>query len=81
VQVTVRAIGYEEWRKSLLMEKEMSLNVELSPLPEKSSSKKWLWIAGGAAALGTATYFILSPKESGGNNTEGLPPFAWPPKR
>lgn len=81
VQVVVRAAGYEEWRKSLLMEKEVSLNVELSPLPEKSSSKKWLWIAGGAAALGTATYFILSPKESGGNNTEGLPPFGWPPKR
>lgn len=81
VQVIVRAIGFEEWRKSLLMEKETSLNAELSPLPEKSSSKKWLWIAGGAAALGTATYFMLSPKESDGNNAEGLPPFVWPPKR
>lgn len=80
VNVVVRAAGYEEWRKSLLMEKEMSLNVELAPLVEKSSSIKWLWIAGGVAALGTATYFILSPKENG-NNSEGLPPFAWPPKR
>lgn len=80
VNIIVRATGYEEWRKSLRMEKEMSLTAELSPLPEKSSSKKWLWIAGGAAALGTATYFLLSPKENG-NNAEGLPPFAWPPKR
>lgn len=80
MQITVRANGYDEWRKSLRMEKEMSLNAELVPLAEKSSSKKWLWIAGGAAALGTATYFLLSPKENG-NNGESLPPFAWPPKR
>jgi hypothetical protein len=46
----------------------------------KSSSRTWLWVAGGAgvAAIG-ATAYIVTSSDGGGKKTQSLPPFQWPP--
>ena len=81
LKLVVKSPGYQDWEKALTVTRDEELNVEMVVLKSakaKSPSRKWLWVAGGAAALG-ATAFILT--SSGGDNakTESLPPFQWPP--
>lgn len=79
LNIVVRREGYAEWQQSLTMENDSQLNAELAPL-KAGSSKTWLWVAGGAAAIGTTAYVLLSGRESNGGNNESLPAFPWPPK-
>jgi hypothetical protein len=78
-KIRVNYPGYKDWEKALTMTRDEDLNVEMVRKP-KSSSRKWLWVAGGvgAAAIG-ATAYILTSADGGGNKTESLPPFSWPP--
>jgi hypothetical protein len=78
-KIRVKYPGYKDWEKTLTMARDEELNVEMAQKP-KSSSRKWLWVAGGvgAAAIG-ATAYILTSSDGGGNKTESLPPFSWPP--
>ena len=81
LKLVVKSPGYQDWEKALTVTRDEELNVEMVVLKStkaQSPSRKWLWVAGGAAALG-ATAFILT--SSGGDNakTESLPPFQWPP--
>ena len=49
----------------------------------KSSSRKWLYIAGGAAAVGAAAAILFSSGDDSGNRPlpETLPAFKWPPDK
>jgi hypothetical protein len=79
-KIRIKYPGYKDWEKALTMTRDEDLNVEMVRKP-KSSSRKWLWIAGGvsAAAIGATAYILTSADQGGGNETESLPPFQWPP--
>lgn len=79
LKIIIRREGYAEWQQSLTMENDSQLNAELAPL-QAGSSKTWLWVAGGAAAIGTTAYVLLSGRESNGGTSESLPAFPWPPR-
>lgn len=79
LKIIIRREGYAEWQQSLTMENDSQLNAELAPL-KAGSSKTWLWVAGGAAAIGTTAYVLLSGRESNGGTNESLPAFPWPPR-
>jgi hypothetical protein len=82
LNIRLKYRGYKDWEKALTMTRDEDLNAELAP-QAKSSSRTWLWIAGGVgvAALGATAYILTSPDESGGGTkNESLPPFQWPPE-
>jgi hypothetical protein len=78
-KIRIKYPGYKDWEKALTMMRDEDLNVEMVQ-KAKSSSRTWLWVAGGvgAAAIG-ATAYILTSADDGGNKTASLPPFQWPP--
>lgn len=81
LKILVKSPGYQDWEKTLTVTRDEALNVEMVALKgakEKSSSRRWLWIAGGAATVGAAAY-ILTSSGGGEAKTESLPPFQWPP--
>jgi len=83
LKILVKYPGYQDWEKALTMSRDEELNVEMVSLKStktKSSSRTWLWVAGGAAALGATAFLLTSSDNGGGNKTESLPPFQWPPK-
>jgi len=79
-KIRVKYPGYKDWEKNLTMTRDEDLNVEMVA-KAKSSSRKWLWVAGGvgAAAIGATAYILTSTDDGGGNKTESLPQFQWPP--
>lgn len=79
-KIRVKYPGYKDWEKNLTMTRDEDLNVEMVA-KTKSSSRKWLWFAGGvsAAAIGATAYILTSADDGGGNKTASLPPFQWPP--
>ncbi len=79
-KIRIKYPGYKDWEKALTMTRDEDLNVEMVA-KAKSSSRTWLWLAGGfgAAAIG-ATAYILTSSDDGGNKMESLPPFQWPPE-
>jgi TolB-like protein len=82
LKILVKSPGYQDWEKTLTVTRDEELNVEMAALKSakaKPSSRKWLWIAGGAAAVG-ATAFILTSSGDEDAKTESLPPFQWPPE-
>ncbi|MGH7493335.1 MAG: PEGA domain-containing protein [bacterium] len=86
LELVVRLPGYEFWQQTVVVDKDLTLEIPLERVErqsEKSSSKKWLWIAGGVgvAALGTAAYFVFNPETPDGSNNDKLPAFSWPPQR
>lgn len=82
LSIRLKYRGYKDWEKTLTMTRDEDLNAEMAP-QAKSSSRTWLWIAGGVgvAALSATAYILTSPNESnGGTQNESLPPFPWPPE-
>lgn len=84
LKILVKSPGYQDWEKTLTVTRDEELNVEMVALKSakaKSSSRKWLWVAGGvgAAALGTTAFILTSSENGSGDKTESLPPFQWPP--
>jgi TolB-like protein len=79
-KIRVKYPGYKDWEKALTMTRDEDLNVEMVA-NAKSSSRNWLWVAGGlgATAIGATAYILTSSDDGGGNKTESLPPFQWPP--
>jgi TolB-like protein len=79
-KIRIKYPGYKAWEKNLTMTRDEDLNVEMVA-KAKSSSRKWLWVAGGVsvAAIGATAYIMTSADDGGGNKTESLPPFQWPP--
>ncbi|MGH7595814.1 MAG: PEGA domain-containing protein [bacterium] len=79
-KIRVRYPGYKDWEKNLTMGRDEDLNVEMVA-KAKSSSRTWLWVAGGvgAAAIGATAYILTSSDDGNGNKTASLPPFQWPP--
>jgi len=79
-KIRVKYPGYRDWEKNLTMTRDEDLNVEMVA-KAKSSSRTWLWVAGGvgAAAIGATAYILTSADDGGGNKTASLPPFQWPP--
>lgn len=79
-KIRVKYPGYKDWEKALTMTRDEDLNVEMVA-KAKSSSRKWLWVAGGvgAAAIGATAYILTSADDGGGNKTASLAPFQWPP--
>jgi hypothetical protein len=79
-KIRIKYPGYKDWEKHLTMTRDEDLNVEMVA-KAKSSSRKWLWVAGGlgAAAIGATAYILTSADQSGGNKTASLPAFQWPP--
>ena len=83
LKILVKYPGYQDWEKALTMTRDEDLNVEMVSLKStkaKSSSRTWLWVAGGAAALGATAFILISSDNGGGTKTESLPPFQWPPQ-
>jgi hypothetical protein len=86
LKILIKNPGYKDWEKSLTVTKDEVLNIELPKLlnqKKKSSSRAWLWVAGGvgAAAIGATAYLVTS-SDKGDNKTgspTGLPPLPWPP--
>ncbi len=85
LKILLRREGYRDWEKTLIMTGDQEVNAELTPIngkPEKTSSRKWLYIAGGAVAAGAAAAILIS---SGADDrpppssSENLPGFKWPP--
>ncbi len=86
LKILVKYPGYQDWEKALTMTRDEDLNVEMVSLKSpkaKSSSRTWLWVAGGvgAAALGATAFILASSDNGGGTKTENLPPFQWPPDK
>lgn len=82
LKILVKSPGYQDWEKTLAVTRDEELNVEMVAVKSakvKSSSRTWLWVAGGAAALGATAFILTSSGNGGGNKTESLPPFQWPP--
>jgi hypothetical protein len=84
LKILIKNPGYKDWEKSLTVTKDEVLNIELLKLlnqKKKSSSRAWLWVAGGvgAAAIGATAFILTSSDNGGGAKTESLPPFQWPP--
>jgi TolB-like protein len=84
LKIWVKQAGYKDWEKTVTITKDEELNIEMKKLQgqkKKSSSRAWLWVAGGvgAAALG-ATAYIMNSNTGGGKKSENLPPFQWPPE-
>ncbi len=82
LKILVKSPGYQDWEKTLTVTRDEELNIEMVALKSakaKSSSRQWLWIAGGAATVGAAAY-ILTSSGGGEAKTESLPPFQWPPE-
>ncbi len=79
-KIRVKYPGYKDWEKNLTMTRDEDLNVEMVT-KSKSSSRTWLWVAGGvgAAAIGATAYILTSSDDGGANKTASLPPFQWPP--
>jgi hypothetical protein len=73
-KLRLKLAGYQDWEKSLTMTRDEELNVEMAA-KAKSSSRAWLWVAGGAA-IGATAYILTSSDNA---KTENLPPFQWPP--
>jgi len=83
LDIRVRYPGYREWKTSLTMDQDVSLNLELVPLHSNArttSSHSWLWFTGAAVAAGATAYFLISQQDRGGDDTESLPAFPWPPE-
>jgi TolB-like protein len=80
LNIRLKYRGYKDWDKSLTMARDEDLNVEMIRRP-KSSSRAWLWVAGGvgAAAIGATAFILTSPDNGGDNKAESLPPLQWPP--
>lgn len=83
LKIWVKAMGYQDWEKALTMTRDETLNIELEQLKRpkaKSSSRKWIWVAGGvgAAAIGATAYLAtsLNKREA---KAGSLPPLQWPP--
>jgi len=84
LKILVKYTDYQDWEKILTMTRDEGLNVEMVSLKSpkaESSSRTWLWVAGGvgAAALGATAFILTSSDNDGGTKTESLPPFQWPP--
>jgi len=82
LKILVKSPGYQDWEKTLTVTRDEELNVEMVSLKStqaKSSSHTWLWVAGGAAALGATAFILVSSDNGDGIKTESLPPFQWPP--
>ena len=82
LKILVKSPGYQDWEKTLTVTRDEELNVEMVALKSakaKSSSRTWLWVAGGAAALGATAFILALSDNDGDNKTESLPPFQWPP--
>jgi len=84
LKILVKYPGYQDWEKALIVTRDEELNVEMVSLKStktKSSSRTWLWVAGGvgAAALGATAFILTSSENGGGAKMESLPPFQWPP--
>ncbi len=85
LDLVLRLPGHAFWQQAMVVDQDLTLEIPLEPLNEKTvktSSKKWIWIAGGVgvAALGTAAYLVFNPETAGGSNSDKLPAFAWPPR-
>lgn len=83
-KIQLRREGYRDWEKTLIMTGDQEVNAELAPIngkPVKTSSRKWLYIAGGAVAAGAAAAILISSGGDDGppSSTETLPGFRWPP--
>lgn len=83
LKIWVKAMGYQDWEKALTMTRDETLNIELEQLKRakvKSSSRKWIWVAGGvgAAAIG-ATAYIATSLNKRDAQPGTLPPLQWPP--
>ena len=80
--IQLQHAGYRDWEEALTMSGDEELTAKLVRLPgamARSSPRKWIWIAGGAAAVGTAAVILLSPHD-GKPSSESLPEFTWPPR-
>jgi len=83
-KILLKRDGYRDWEKTLILTGDQEVNVELAPIndkPEKTSSRKWLYIAGGAVAAGAAAAILISSSTDDGPpaSSETLPGFRWPP--
>jgi hypothetical protein len=75
----VKHSGYQDWEKTVVMNKDEDVNIELTKKGE-SSSRAWIWVAGGVGAVAVgATAYIITSSHKGSTRTESLPPFQWPP--
>ncbi|MDZ7369483.1 MAG: PEGA domain-containing protein [candidate division KSB1 bacterium] len=77
-KLRLKLAGYQDWEKALSVTRDEELKMEMAA-KAKSSSRTWLWVAGGvgAVAMGASAYILTS---SGQAKTESLPPFQWPPE-
>jgi hypothetical protein len=94
-RIVLRYPGYQDWEKSVTVLSEQDLMVEMAPLGEAmvgrektaesqsdkpaKASRKWLYIAGGAVAVGAAV-FVASSGGDDGARVRNLPGFKWPPE-
>ncbi|MDZ7290793.1 MAG: PEGA domain-containing protein [candidate division KSB1 bacterium] len=78
IKIRLRYPGYRDWEQALTMTRDEDFNVEMVA---KSSSRTWLWVAGGvsAAAIGATAYILTSSDDGSGTKTASLPAFPWPP--
>ena len=79
-KLRLKYAGYQDWEKALTLTRDEELNVEMVA-KAKSSSRTWLWVAGGvgAAAIGATAYILTSSDNGSVAKSESLPPFQWPP--